>query len=55
MNKDYNPDLCEEKHDNIDQRISRVEIRMNGFDKKLWALIILMITNLGILIGVLIK
>lgn len=47
--------LCDERHDNIDKEFKRGRERMNGFDKKLWTIIILMIANLGTVIGVLVK
>lgn len=47
--------LCDERHDNIDKEFKRMRERMNGLDKKLWALILLMVANLGSLIAFLIK
>lgn len=38
--------LCDERHDNIDKEFKRGRERMNGLEKKLWAIIILLITNL---------
>lgn len=38
--------LCDERHDNIGKEFKRGRDRMDGLDKKLWAIIILLITNL---------
>lgn len=48
----YDPRFCDERHENIDKEFLRVWKRVNGTDKKLWALIIM---ALGTLVAVLLK
>ena len=48
----FNQGRCDDRHKGIDTEFKRVWARMNGFDKKLWALIIMV---LGTLIAVLVK
>ena len=43
---DISSKLCDERHTNIDKEFKRGRERMNGLEKKLWAIIILLITNL---------
>lgn len=62
MNKEeYNYRLCEERHEDIDKvfeavrrRFDKGDSRMNGMDKKLWAVLASNIAILGGIIGVLI-
>ena len=51
----FNKDLCDERHDNIGEEFKAVWKRMNGFDKKLWAIIVMLFGNLGALVALLLK
>lgn len=51
----YNQKLCDERHENIDREFEITRLKMNGFDKKLWTIILLLIANLAGLVGFLIK
>lgn len=44
---DYNPDLCEEKHKNIDKEFKAVWERIKTSDRKLWAIILLLVANIA--------
>ena len=48
---EYNKDWCDERHDNIDREFEIMRTRMNGQDKKLWTIIILLIANLAGLVA----
>ena len=48
---EYNKDWCDERHDNIDKEFKIMRTRMNGQDKKLWTIIILLIANLAGLVA----
>ena len=52
---DFNLGLCEERHKNIEKEFEAMWKRMNGTEKKLWAIIILLVGNLAGLIGMLLK
>ena len=52
---DFIEALCREKHKVIEKEFEAVWKRMNGTEKKLWAIIILLVGNLAGLIGMLIK
>ena len=52
---DYSNRFCDDRHKNIDKEFKAVWTRMNGFDKKLWAIIVLIMANLGTVIGILVK
>jgi len=52
---DFNLRLCEERHENIKKEFEAMWKHMNGTEKKLWAIIILLVSNLAGLIGVLLK
>jgi len=47
--------LCEERHKNIEKEFVAVWKRMNGTEKKLWAIIILLVGNLAGLLAVLLR
>ena len=53
--EEYNVKLCDERHDKIIEEFTAVWTRMNGFDKKLWTIIIMLVANLAGLVGVLLK
>jgi len=53
--EDYNFELCHEKHKNIEREFEAMWKRLNGTEKKLWGIIILLIGNLATLIGMLLK
>ena len=53
--EDYNEKWCDERHDKIGEEFMAVWKRMNGFDKKLWTIIIMLVANLAGLVGVLLK
>ena len=46
MTEEYNPELCEERHKKIDTEFQIMRQRMNGFEKKLWGILILLAMNL---------
>ena len=54
---DYNKEWCDERHDKIDLEFKVVRDRMNGFDKKLWAILIFLALNFAAIsfVGVLVK
>lgn len=52
---EFNFKLCDERHKNIKEEFEAVWKRMNGTEKKLWTIIILLVANLAGLIGVFIK
>lgn len=52
---DFNQKFCDERHQNIKEEFDAVWKRMNGTERKLWAIIILLVGNLAGLIGVLLK
>ena len=51
----FNKELCEERHGNIDKELKRMRERINCIDKKFWAIIVLLFTNLGFLVKALLK
>ena len=53
--EEYNVKLCDERHNKIADEFLVVWTRMNGFDKKLWTIIIMLVANLAGLVGVLLK
>lgn len=53
--EDYNLELCKEKHQNIEKEFAAMWKRLNGTEKKLWGIIILLVANLATLIGMLLK
>lgn len=52
MSMPFNQGRCDDRHKAIDRELKSVWARMNGFDKKLWALIVMV---LGTLVAVLVK
>ena len=53
--EEYNAKLCDERHDKIADEFLVVWKRMNGTEKKLWAIILLLVANLAGLVGMFIK
>ena len=53
--EEYNVKLCDERHDKIADEFLVVWRKMNGTDKKLWAIILLLIVNLAGMLGALLK
>ena len=53
--EEYNVKLCDERHDKITEEFMAVWKRMNGTEKKLWAIILLLVANLAGLVGMFIK
>jgi hypothetical protein len=53
--EEYNVKLCDERHDKIAEEFLVVWKRMNGTEKKLWAIILLLVANLAGMIGMFIK
>ena len=51
--EEYSEKWCDERHDKITNEFLAVWKRMNGTEKKLWAIIIMLITNLSGLIVIL--
>jgi len=51
----YNSKLCDERHDKITDEFLVVWKKMNGTDKKLWTIILLLVANLAGLVGMFIK
>lgn len=52
---EFNQKFCDERHQYIKEEFGAVWKRMNGTEKKLWTIIILLVANLAGLIGVLLK
>lgn len=46
--KEYNYEWCREKHQKLDER-------MDGLERKFWSIILLLVTNLGGIIGIIVK
>jgi len=55
MMENYNLELCKEKHQNIEKEFEAMWKRLNGTEKKLWGIIILLVANLATLAGMLLK
>ena len=53
--EEYNEKWCDERHDKIEDEFLVVWKRMNGTEKKLWAIILLLVANLAGLVGMFIK
>jgi len=50
----FNPKICEDRKESCLREFNAVWKRLNGQDKKLWAILIMLITQLATIIGVLI-
>ena len=53
--KEFNVKLCDERHDKITDEFLVMWKRINGTEKKLWAIILLLVANLAGLIGMFLK
>ena len=53
--ENFNVKLCDERHDKITEEFLVVWKRMNGTEKKLWAIILLLVANLAGLVGMFMK
>ena len=53
--EEYNEKWCDERHDKIADEFLVVWKRMNGTEKKLWAIILLLVANLAGLVGMFLK
>jgi hypothetical protein len=55
--KEYNPDLCKNKHKEIDNAFLRVKERMDSLDRKLWIVIFFLVANLAAvsIVGIIVK
>ena len=47
---DYNRDWCDERHEKIDREFKNVWTKMRTMEGRLWAIILLLVFNLGVVI-----
>ncbi len=52
---EFNAAWCREKHRVIDTKMDKVETRIDKVEARLWGIIVLLLVNLGGIIGVLLK
>ena len=52
---EFNVKLCDERHERIGEEFVFVWNKMNGTEKKLWAIILLLVANLAGMVGMFIK
>ena len=57
--KTYNPDWCNERHEQIDRRFQEMDTRLTGWmekiDRRLWAGLVLIMVQACAFIGLLLK
>ena len=55
MSNEYNKEWCDERHQFIEKEFVKVWTKIKTFDARLWAIIVLLVFNIGGIIAVLLK